>query len=206
MLLVSSIVYGQTPIDNDTQNEDETASNESFTSSLIETAIENGYGENKELIEEFKQIMAIPKEHRSVSQWDRALEIIFLIYGNSDIKSLIKSLQDEVDLYNKLTAGLSDMLSKLETLYEKEYQAYEDLSVLQSNLSKLYSNYERMDKPKRLMFFVEAGYAVNVGLSAGIGILSTSNESILFGANLDWKTNFKDRSFFSANLIFGWSF
>jgi len=192
-------VLGQTPNENDTIGMD-------FVIVESDDDTDNETGNDVDvnaLVDEFKSIMAIPKNERTVEQWDRALEILFLIYSNADLRDLFYELQAELEKYTELTSKLDDMLANLDEVYESELASYNRLNELYNGLSELYQNYS---KPYRQsLIFACGGYTIGTGLSVGLGI-AVPIGFISIGGYVGYISNFKDINLFSINFLIGFSF
>lgn len=176
-ILISSITYGQT----------------------VEILSESG---NTELIDEFKNIMEVPEDERSIEQWNRAIEIIFTIYKSGNINALMLDLQYEIDKYSKLIAQLEKLTSDLEAIYNAESKTLNELTILRDSLKEAYNN---LNIRNNFYTFAKAGYSINFGLNFGLGFAFPFG-NFLIGGFIDVDTNFKDLTLTSINLLIGWGF
>jgi hypothetical protein len=156
----------------------------------------------EDLTQEFKDIMLIPKSERTIEEWDRALEIVFILYSKFNIKSLLNDLQSELDNYKELTTELEEIQSDLESVYEQELKVLSNLTELQDNLKFLLDNNFKFSN-YLLYFDVKAGYTFNLGLSVGFGVSFFLNDKFSIGAYVNTNTDFKDTTFFSIMLSLG---
>lgn len=198
MLIIPCMGYGQTPNETDTIAMDFVIADSTSTNNQQTTQVDVNT-----LIEEFKAIMSIPKEQRTIEQWDRAIEILFLIYFNADFKELFAQLQAELDEYTKLTNELDKTIENLTQIYESELATYNRLNELYLNLSELYQDYS---KPIfKSTVFACAGYTFATGLSVGFGVTIPIG-FISLGGYVGYITNFNDIHLFSINFLIGFSF
>jgi len=176
------------------------------TDLVIDTVIVSSQGDAqidiKALIEEFKNIMSIPKSKRTVEQWDRAIEILFLIYFNSDLKALFYQLQSEIEKYIELTKQFEEIIAELERIYEKESAILSDLMMIQNNLNTISQLYDKSIENDPF-FFVFGGYSFNKGFSIGVGLSFPIGDTFSFGGCVNYTTNFVDSNIFAINILFG---
>lgn len=190
-LTIPSLTRGQTPNENDL---------------VIDVVIVSSQGDTqidiKALIEEFKYIMSIPKSERTTEQWDRAIEILFLIYFNSDLKALFYQLQSEIEKYLELTKQLEETILELEKIYEKESAILSDLIEVQNNLDKISQLYNK-NLENDPFLFVFGGYSFNKGLSIGVGITFPIGDVFSLGGCVNFISNFNDTNIFAINILLG---
>ncbi|KYC51952.1 MAG: hypothetical protein AMQ22_01087 [Candidatus Methanofastidiosum methylothiophilum] len=184
-------MHGQTPNDTDLN---------------IDVAIVSSEGDAqidiKALIEEFQYIMSIPKSERTPEQWDRAIEIMFLIYFNADLKALFYQLQSEIEKYIELTKQFEETIAELERIYEKEAAILSDLMTLQNNLDTISRLYDKSLENDPFLF-VFSGYSFNKGLSIGVGLSFPIGDTFSIGGCFNYITNFIDTNVFAINILFG---
>lgn len=100
MFLMSSMIYSQV-IEIDYFN--------------VESEIESGEINVTDLINEYAEIMSIPEEDRTLEQWRRTNEILFIVYFKYDVSLL---------------------LLKLITLEEEKQNIINDIKIIKDNMSE----------------------------------------------------------------------
>lgn len=171
--------------------------------------IEEGNDEDiniKELIAEYAEIMAIPKDERTVEQWDRTNEILFLIYFNADLKSAFEELAGQIETYNQLVDRMFEIIEELEELYKKELETYNALVEIQDNLTSIYENYSGLGNKYSFYMFFSAGYTINLGLNLGAGFIIPLTDRIFIGGMFDVSTDFTSTTYFTVDFLFGFRF
>lgn len=139
--------------------------------------------ELQSLIQEFKDIMAIPKEQRTIEQWERAIEILFLVYFGADLQNTFVELQSEIDKYKALIEQLEINTDLLESAYEQELKILE-------NLKFLYANFDKLIESNKFNIYFGVGYTINFGLNADFGFAYNITDNIGLGISLGIETNF----------------
>lgn len=81
--------------------------------------------DNEDLIAEFMELNAIPAAERTVSQWERMIDIIFEVYGSHDVSGLVESLTKQIELYDSLVLKLRDSIAAVNELYAMQLELYE---------------------------------------------------------------------------------
>jgi hypothetical protein len=205
LLFVNSTIFGQTQSEEDGNNvyipvEIYLESNDN--------AIEEGENEVnvKSLIQEYAEIMAIPKDERTVEQWDRTNEILFLIYFNADLRIAFEELAGQIDTYNQLIDRMMAIIEDLEELYKKELETYNALLKIQENLTSIYENYSGLGNKYSFHMFFSAGYTINLGLNLGAGFIIPITERIFIGGMFDVSTDFRSTTYFTVDFLFGFRF
>ncbi len=194
MLIIPSISFGQTP-------------NETNDIEMDFVLVESGNDINiDELIDEFKAIVSTPKQERTIEQWERAIEILFLIYFNADLKTLFNSLQNEIEKYQSITNQLETLIAELQNVYEEQTNVYLNIKTIQDNLTQIYQYYKEFKNEDNFHICLLCGYTINIGMNIGIETVFPIGNIFLIGGLVTLSTNFKDELFFSISLLIGWRF
>ena len=207
MLLLNCIAYGQT------QQTDEDGTSVFIPVEVYleggNELIEEGNDENiniDDLIKEYVEIMTIPEDERTVEQWNRTNEILFLIYFNADLKSAFEELSGQIETYNALVDQMFEIIEELEELYKKELETYNTLIEIQDNLTSIYENYSGLGNKYSFYMFMSAGYTINLGLNLGAGFIIPITDRLFLGGMFDVSTDFNQTTYFTIDFIFGWRF
>lgn len=176
--------------------------NISYSQDFDFTCIDNTEGQQQltleelqDLIQEFKNIMAIAKEDRTIQQWDRAIEILFTVYFGANLQDTFIELQSEIDKYKALISQLELDTKALESAYEQELTILENLKFLYSNFDKL------IDDKSKFNILFGAGYTVNLGLNTDFGFAYNITDNIGLGVSIGLETNFVDISYIDIKLF-----
>ena len=206
LLLKSYTVYGQTQISEDNEN-----TTIFVEIDLIEGESEQGDQESsnidiESLIKEYAYIMSIPKTERTIEQWDRTNEILFLIYFNADLKKAFEELSGQIETYEQLICSMEKIVEELETIYQKKLKTYNELLTIQNNLNELYNSLSNIENNYKFSIFSNIGYAFNLGVNIGLGFSLPINDKFSIGSQFLVISNFKDKTYFSLSLFFHFFF
>jgi hypothetical protein len=164
---------------------------------------ELGQNEVEELIKEFKEIMSVPEEERTTEQWNRAIEIIFLVYYGADLKTIFTDLKLELEKQQALNKKLSDLYRELKLVYDAEVEVLKSLREIQSGLESVFSS---LDLGRSFYPFVSFGITSNIGFNAGAGLILPITDRFIIGAGLTWHYDADITKYFSFSFMFGWGF
>lgn len=165
------------------------------------------------LIAEYIAIMDIPAEERTVEQWRRTNEILFLIYFNYDISDLLTELQaleeerrrtvQEINtIYNQLlevgsyldaSIGITiDYVNDLQTNFNELYSTHE---TLMNDYETLLANYNdlinSLSLRKTIYFNLGVGYIFPKNFIAELGFTLPIGDNMFLGASGLFYTNFQ---------------
>lgn len=159
MLSQNSIIHSQV---NDDENTDIPINISLFVEVSNDFTVDQEDINVDDLIEEYISIMDIPEEERTIEQWRRTNEILFLIYFNYDISGLLdrlKALEEErrkaleeinsiigqlieAGSYIDASIGLTiDYVNNLENDFNKLYETHQTLI---NDYETLLSNYDEL--------------------------------------------------------------
>jgi hypothetical protein len=169
-------------------------------------SIELGQEEVEKLIAEFKAIMEIPENERTTEQWNRAIEIIFLVYYGSDLKSLFTELQLELETQQELNKQLSDLYNEIDSIYDAEVEVLNNIKHIQNQLSDIYNSFSFLDLSRSFYPYLSVGVTSNIGFNAGAGLILPITDRFIIGAGLVWHYDTDITRYFSFNFMFGWGF
>jgi hypothetical protein len=158
------------------------------------------------LIEEFKNIMEIPENERTTEQWNRAIEIIFLIYYGADLSLLFKELNIELENQQKLSKEMDRLYKEITILTEEEADLLKQFKELQENFSMLYESYNTMEKGFHLLPYATVGVTTGMGINAGFGLFIPVTYNIVIGGAFIWHNPIESIQYFSFDFMFGWKF
>lgn len=208
LLSKSYIAFGQAQISEDNENTtifveiDLTEKNESEQGCQDQSDQDQSNVDIESLIKEYAYIMSIPKDERTIEQWDRTNEILFLIYFNADLKTAFEELSGQIETYDQLIYSMEKIIKELEEIYRKELETYNELIVIQNNLNELYNSISSIENNYKFSIFSSIGYTFNLGINIGLGFSLPINDKVGIGAGFDVVSNFKDNTYFSLYLFF----
>ncbi len=162
--------------------------------------------EVEELIAEFKAIMEIPKVERTPKQWNRAIEIIFLIYYGADLSSLFNELKIELEKQQQLNQEMDSLYKEIIRLKEVESDLLKQFKDLQESFSLLYESYNSIERDFLLIPYATIGMTSGLGINSGFGLIIPITYNIVIGGGLLWHYPIESFQYFSFNFMFGWRF
>jgi phage-related protein len=164
---------------------------------------ELGIDEVEELIAEFKAIMEIKDSERTVEQWNRAIEIIFIVYYGADLKTMFTDLQIELEKQQELNKQLSKLYSELNSTYGAQVEVLQNIKTLQNELENVFSSLQ----PGRSFYpYATFGFTSSIGFNAGAGLIIPITDRFIIGAGFVWHYDTDITKYFSFNFMFGWGF